>query len=116
MKISVNCLELHHLAGQIAKLKADAFHINDCLSASVGTAAETEKEIISQLIEICLGTIPSMLDNTCSLLTTIANDFEKMDKELSVPKDEELNNKPSSPKKPFNINDLKQPPRSNPTA
>ena len=109
MKINVNYLELRYLAGKIAKLKEDAFNIDDCLNTSIGTASETEKAIISQLKTICTVTVPAMLNNTCNLLTTIANEFEKADQKFADPSNDMPSNEPQPQRKPLDINNTRPP-------
>lgn len=92
MAIKVDCAKLRNVSGKIAKLKDEAFEINDCLLESAGKAADTEKEIIKMLNQICTVTFPAMLDSTCTLLNTIAADFEKTDRKFSLRPEEKNKN------------------------
>lgn len=92
MAIKVNCAELRNVSGKLAQLKAEAFEIEDCLHESTGKAAETEKEIVDQLTQICTKAFPAMIEGTCNLLNTIAADFEKMDKKFSLRPEEKIKN------------------------
>ena len=90
MAIKVNCAELRNVSGRLAQLKAEAFEIEDCLLESTGKAAETEKEIVDQLKQICTKAFPAMIEGTCKLLNAIAADFEKMDRKFSLRPEEKI--------------------------
>lgn len=93
MVIKVDYAILRNVSANIAKLKNEAFEIENCLLESVGNAADMEKQIIEQLKQICTVTFPAMLDSTCNLLNTIADDFEKTDRQFSLRPEDKIKNK-----------------------
>ncbi len=82
MRIVIDYEGLTYASDYLARLKNQAFEINDHLQESLGMASAEEKAVIQLLTQICTETFPDMLESSRRLLQAIATDFKAMDDEF----------------------------------
>ena len=81
--IKINYDELQTIRHQLGGLVGEAIMLLDPLMDSKGKAAQTEKEILELLIQICRKDLPQLFTSTEKLLEIISSEFQEAENKIS---------------------------------